>query len=72
MYTLEAISFHEGVPGHHLQSALTQELELPDFRRNLYLSAFGEGWGFTQNSLGKKSGSIKTHIVTLDGLQSSR
>ena len=56
MYTLEALSFHEGVPGHHLQSALTQELDLPDFRRNLYLSAFGEGWGLYSEFLGKEAG----------------
>lgn len=56
LYVLEALSFHEAVPGHHLQSALTQELELPDFRRNLYLSAFGEGWGLYSEFLGKEAG----------------
>ena len=56
LYVLEALSFHEAVPGHHLQGALTQELELPEFRKNLYLSAFGEGWGLYSEFLGKEAG----------------
>ncbi|MEQ9405119.1 MAG: DUF885 domain-containing protein [Cyclobacteriaceae bacterium] len=56
LYVLEALSFHEAVPGHHLQGSLTQELDLPDFRKNLYLSAFGEGWGLYSEFLGKEAG----------------
>ena len=56
LYTLESLSLHEGVPGHHLQSALAQELELPAFRRDLYHSAFGEGWGLYSERLGKEMG----------------
>lgn len=56
LYVLEALSFHEAVPGHHLQGALTQELDLPKFRQNLYLSAFGEGWGLYSEYLGKEAG----------------
>ncbi|WP_308365789.1 MULTISPECIES: DUF885 domain-containing protein [unclassified Microbulbifer] len=57
LYVLEALTFHEAVPGHHLQVALTQELEaLPEFRRNLYISAFGEGWGLYSEYLGEEAG----------------
>ncbi|CAM2067025.1 DUF885 domain-containing protein [Sulfidibacter corallicola] len=57
LYVLEALTLHEAVPGHHLQSALSQELsELPAFRRNLYLSAFGEGWALYSEWLGLEAG----------------
>jgi uncharacterized protein (DUF885 family) len=47
LYTLPALTVHEAVPGHHLQSSLNNELgdSIPRFRKNLYLSAYGEGWG---------------------------
>ncbi len=57
LYTLEALTLHEAVPGHHLQGALTEELDaLPDFRRYSYISAFGEGWGLYSEWLGKEVG----------------
>jgi uncharacterized protein (DUF885 family) len=60
LYTLEALTLHEAVPGHHLQMSLTQELEnLPSFRRNLYVNAFGEGWGLYAESLGYEIGLYK-------------
>lgn len=47
LYTIPALTAHEAVPGHHLQMSLNSELSqsIPDFRRQLYLSAYGEGWG---------------------------
>ncbi len=47
LYTLPALTAHEAVPGHHLQISLNSEMKtsIPKFRRNLYLSAYGEGWG---------------------------
>ena len=47
LYTLPSLTVHEAMPGHHLQGSLNNELgdSIPIFRRNLYLSAYGEGWG---------------------------
>jgi uncharacterized protein (DUF885 family) len=60
LYVLESLTLHEAVPGHHLQMALTQELEhVPQFRRNLYLSAFGEGWALYCEYLGEEMGFFK-------------
>jgi len=57
LYDLEAMTFHEAVPGHHLQIALSRELkDLPNFRRYSYISAFGEGWGLYCEQLGKEAG----------------
>lgn len=54
---LEALAFHEGVPGHHLQRALTAELGgIPDFQRYLSFTAFTEGWGLYSEYLAKEMG----------------
>ncbi|MBD1583285.1 DUF885 domain-containing protein [Pseudoalteromonas sp. S16_S37] len=57
LYVLEALTLHEAVPGHHLQIALNEEMDhLPDYRRNSYISAFGEGWGLYSEYLGLEVG----------------
>jgi len=54
---IEAIAYHEGVPGHHLQISIGQELQsLPDFRKNGDYTAFIEGWALYSERLGKEIG----------------
>jgi len=56
LYTLPSLTAHEAVPGHHLQGSLNNELgdSIPQFRRNLYLSAYGEGWGLYSEYLAEE------------------
>lgn len=61
LYALPALTLHEAVPGHHHQGMLAQEIKgVPDFRRNNYLSAFGEGWGLYCEYLGIEVGMYET------------
>ena len=61
LYVLPSLTLHEAVPGHHLQIMLSRELKnVPKFRENLYISAFGEGWGLYSEYLGIESGMYET------------
>ncbi len=57
LYVLEALTLHEAVPGHHLQGSIAKEMEnVPAFRNQTYISAFGEGWGLYAEYLGIEAG----------------
>lgn len=61
LYELPALTLHEAVPGHHLQNALALEIEnAPDFRKDFYPHAFGEGWGLYSEKLGVEMGIYDT------------
>ena len=61
LYNLPALTAHEGVPGHHHQIALGQELKnVSAFRQSLYPNAFGEGWGLYSEKLAGEMGLYKT------------
>ena len=56
-YTMQALAYHEGVPGHHLQFSLAMEAPgRPAFRRFGYVPAFSEGWGLYSESLPREVG----------------
>ncbi len=54
---VEAVAYHEGLPGHHLQISIAQELTgIPEFRKHSDYTAYTEGWGLYSERLGKEIG----------------
>ncbi|AEE18867.1 DUF885 domain-containing protein [Dokdonia sp. 4H-3-7-5] len=62
VYVLPSLTVHEAVPGHHLQGSLNQELgdSIPTFRKNMYVNAYGEGWGLYCEYLAAEMGIYTT------------
>jgi len=60
--TMPTLAYHEAVPGHHLQIALAQELNLPTFRRKENFTSFVEGWGLYAERLAKDLGWYQNDI----------
>ncbi len=57
IYQMEALAFHEGIPGHHMQLAIAQELEgIPMFRKSGNVTAYTEGWGLYSEYFPKEYG----------------
>ena len=57
LYDVEDIAYHEGLPGHHLQISIAQELDgIPTFRKHGHYTAYTEGWGLYSERLGKDVG----------------
>jgi len=56
-YQMEALAYHEGIPGHHMQIAISQELEnIPMFRKFGWYTAYGEGWALYSEYIPKEMG----------------
>lgn len=61
LYNMPALTLHESYPGHALQLQIAAELrDQPEFRRNSYISAYGEGWGLYAEYLGNEMGIYDT------------
>ena len=61
LYNIPALTLHECAPGHSFQAAIAEEgKSLPRFRRNIYFSGYGEGWGLYTEYLGIEMGIYRT------------
>ena len=69
-YQIEATSYHEGIPGHHLQLAISTELtSVPEFRKRAFIAAYGEGWGLYSERLADEMGLYSTALDRMGMLE---
>ena len=67
----EAVAYHEGVPGHHMQISIAQTLEdLPKFRQHGFYPAYAEGWALYSEELGREIGFYKDPVSDYGRLKS--
>jgi uncharacterized protein (DUF885 family) len=77
-FEIEAMAYHEGIPGHHLQLAIAQELDdIPDFRKHADVTVYAEGWGlYTErlaDEMGLYSGPLeRIGMLSADSLRAGR
>jgi uncharacterized protein (DUF885 family) len=77
-FEIEALSYHEGIPGHHLQLAIASELtDLPALRRHTIFNAYAEGWGLYTERLADEMGLYSTPLdrlgmLTMDSMRACR
>jgi uncharacterized protein (DUF885 family) len=77
-FEIEALSYHEGIPGHHLQLAIASELSnLPALRRHTIFNAYAEGWGLYTERLADEMGLYSTPMdrlgmLTMDSMRACR
>jgi uncharacterized protein (DUF885 family) len=77
-FQIEATAYHEGIPGHHLQLAISSEIEgIPEFRKRAYIAAYGEGWGLYTERLADEMGIYSTPLdrmgmLTADSMRACR
>jgi uncharacterized protein (DUF885 family) len=65
-FEIEAVAYHEGIPGHHLQLGIANELEgMAEFRTWSFIPAFGEGWGLYAERLADEMGLYSTPMDRL-------
>ncbi len=71
-YQIEATSYHEGIPGHHLQLAISTELTgVPEFRKRAFIAAYGEGWGLYSERLADEMGLYSTPLDRMGMLEAN-
>jgi uncharacterized protein (DUF885 family) len=77
-FDIESTSYHEGIPGHHLQLAIATELEgVAEFRKWSFIAAYGEGWGLYAERLADEMGLYSTPMdrlgmLSADSMRASR
>lgn len=63
VYEMEALAYHEGIPGHHLQVSVAQSLDVPKFRKYYWQTAFGEGWALYSEYFPKELGMYQDPLM---------